>query len=117
MRRRPAREPRALFTPVPWGAWVVSALGTLALCAFAGFVAYLVSRRIELFYFAMGLGVVLEVAALMAMVLDSFRVPGGLIVGTVVFLPWSLVALAYMAVFRRDVLRRWFPPKLHDPGP
>ncbi|HEV3231328.1 MAG TPA: hypothetical protein VG245_03640 [Candidatus Dormibacteraeota bacterium] len=81
---------------------------TLVLCLIAGGIASLVAQNTAFLYFALGLGVVLEVAAGLAMLLDSVGAPGGLIVGTVLFFPVSMIALAYLFFFRQDLVDEWF---------
>lgn len=86
--------------PVPWKAWLWSAASTFLLCGIVGALAGLVTHRPEFLYYSLGLALILEVAAIIAMILDSFGMPGGLIVGVLLFFPWSLLALL---LFRKEV--------------
>ena len=94
-------EPRRLTgDPIPWREWFWAAAWTFLLCAVVGLSAALVANRPEFFWYSLGLAVILEGAAGIAMALDWLGMPGGLIVGTVLFFPWSLGALL---LFRKEI--------------
>jgi hypothetical protein len=86
--------------PIPWREWFWAAASTFLLCPVVGLSAALVADRPEFFWYSLGLAVILEGAAGVAMALDSLGMPGGLIVGVVLFFPWSLVALV---LFRKEI--------------
>ncbi|HEV1998736.1 MAG TPA: hypothetical protein VGR61_11480 [Candidatus Dormibacteraeota bacterium] len=94
-------EPRRLTgDAIPWREWFWAAAWTFLLCAVVGLSAAFVADRPEFFWYSVGLAVILEVAAGIAMALDWMGMPGGLIVGTVLFFPWSLGALL---LFRKEI--------------
>ncbi|GAC1578456.1 MAG: hypothetical protein NVS3B24_10880 [Candidatus Dormibacteria bacterium] len=94
-------EPRRLMgDPIPWREWFWAAAWTFLLCAIVGLMAALITNRPEFFWYSLGLAVVLEGAAGVAMALDWMGMPGGLIVGVVLFFPWSLGGLL---LFRKEI--------------
>jgi hypothetical protein len=99
-------EPRRLTgDAIPWREWFWAAAWTFLLCAVVGLSAALVADRPEFFWYSLGLAVILEGAAGIAMALDWLGMPGGLIVGVVLFFPWSLGALL---LFRKEIpWARW----------
>jgi|GEM_PF-2492266 len=94
-------EPRRLMgDPIPWREWFWAAAWTFLLCAIVGLMAALLTNRPEFFWYSLGLAVILEGAAGVAMALDGMGMPGGLIVGVVLFFPWSLGGLL---LFRKEI--------------
>ena len=94
-------EPRRLMgDPIPWREWFWAAAWTFLLCAIVGLMAALITNRPEFFWYSLGLAVILEGAAGIAMALDWMGMPGGLIVGVVLFFPWSLGGLL---LFRKEI--------------
>jgi hypothetical protein len=94
-------EPRRLTgDAIPWREWFWAAAWTILLCAVVGLSAALLADRPEFFWYSLGLAVILEGAAGIAMTLDWLGMPGGLIVGVVLFFPWSLAGLL---LFRKEI--------------
>ena len=80
--------------------WARALAWTFVPCVVVGGSAALVYGRPEFLYYSLALGLILEVYAAFAMLLDRAGLPGGVIVGSVAFFPVSLVALF---LFRREI--------------
>lgn len=80
--------------------WARALALTFVPCVAVGGTAALVYGEPGYLYVSLGLGIILEIYAAFAMLLDSAGLPGGVIVGSVAFFPVSLIALV---LFRHQI--------------